>query len=972
MGVRIAAILLSVLMGISPEYRQALELFDAGMYERARVMFAALPDDAMSDGYELLCALKMKSDDSEALLSAYENKYTGSSLSDVIYYQYAQNLFDSQVYAEALSRLESVDETALDSNQRTPYVFRKGYCNYALGHYEEARKYFSEVERRGFTELSAPSRYAMGFMDYTEREFEDAVKWFELSATDPRFEQLSDYYLIESHFMLKDYDYVIAEGERLFDKIPSEMQANVARMISEAYLVKGDKDKARSYYDLTSKENMTRSDYFYAGSVLYAVNDFAGAVENFSKMTDRTDSLGQIAEYHLGNAYIKTKNRVAALDAFKAASELTYDLAIQEDAFLNYAKMAFDLNQDPSGFESYIRKYSTTRRGEQIYGYMALAALSRRDYASAVEAYDNIDELDPEMKGNYMKANYLRAVQLMESGAYRDAIPCLRAASFYQGKQDRFNQLARYWLAECYYRTGDYKEAAKVYTDLYNLLALDNQDEGKALPYNIAYSYFKQDDFASASKWFDKYAASEKASFREDAMVRRADCDFAAKNYKAAVQSYQNVIDAYPDVNDVYPYYRQGLAYGLVGSKAKKVSSLSTVLKASPDAPMYGDALYELGRAYLDVKKSDEAVSAFTKLRETASDSSYVAKALIGLGMVYRNGAKYEQALEYYKQVVSMMKGTEYADEALMAIESIYQKMKQPDKYLEYVESNRLAADKSASEKEKMYFNTAEQLFLAANFSQAIVSIDKYLSEYPQGADRAQAYFYLGESYRSLGEKEKACDAYNESVRLSSDGSFAEAALISYAGMSFELEHFADAYDGYSRLYDIAKLDANKDAAGLGMMRSAYRMKDYEKAISASGVVLDQGTKFNDDILREAKYVRAKSLMGSSRRTEAFLVFNDLKAFGATSEGAEANYLIIQDMFDRGDFDGVEAAVFSFAENSGDQSYWLARAFVVLGDTFSEKGLSDQAKATYQSILDGYEPTDDGIHESVKQRMAKL
>ena len=89
MGVRIAAILLSVLMGISPEYRQALELFDAGMYERARVMFAALPDDAMSDGYELLCALKMKSDDSEALLSAYENKYTGSSLSDMIYYQYA-------------------------------------------------------------------------------------------------------------------------------------------------------------------------------------------------------------------------------------------------------------------------------------------------------------------------------------------------------------------------------------------------------------------------------------------------------------------------------------------------------------------------------------------------------------------------------------------------------------------------------------------------------------------------------------------------------------------------------------------------------------------------------------------------------------------------------------------------------------------------------------------------------------------
>lgn len=970
MGVRIAIFLLSLSLGVSTEYRQAVELYDAGMYERAQALFSQLPDDALTDGYELLCALKMNSSEAEGLLSVYERKYESSSLSDMINYEYAGNLFDSQVYGECLSRLSLVDVSYLHSDQRAPFVFRKGYCNYALGNYEAAKECFLDLEAGGFSELSAPARYAMGFMNYTENSFEEAVKWFELSATDPRFESLSDYYLIESRFMMKDYDYVIGPGSALYERVPADRQPHVARMISESYLVKDNPENARKYYDLTYRDNMTRSDYFFSGSVLYAVEDYAGAVENYNRMEDRSDSLGQIANYHLGNSYLNLKNRVAALGAFKDASSVDYDPEIQEDAFLNYAKMAYDLNQDVSGFESYIKKYSTSKRGEQIYGYMALASLANRDYAAAVEAYDNIDELDGEMRGNYMKANFLRAVQLMESGAYRDAIPCLRAASFYQSKQDRFNQLARYWLAECQYRTGNYSEAGKIYTELYNLLALENQPEGVALPYNIAYSYFKQDDFKTASRWFDNYVQGGKGEFREDAMTRRADCDFAQKSYKAAVESYQKVIDAYPDVNNIYPYYRQALAYGLSGSKTKKVSVLSKVQGASPEAPLYGEALYELGRSYLDIKKSSEAVSVFHKLKETTNDSSYVARALIGLGMVYRNDARYDKAIENYKQVVSNMKGTEYAEEALMAIESIYQKMGQPDKYLEYVEQNTLASGKSASEREDMYFNTAEQLFLSANYAQAVSSLEKYLSEYPQGSGRAQAYFYLAESYKATGDREKACDAYGEVMKLTTEGSFAESAILGYADMSYALEHYQDAFVGYSRLDSAARLDVNRSIAKLGKMRSSYRARNYEASIPASSAVMEGG--FAEEILREAKYVKAKSLMATSRRTEAFLLFNDLKKYASTQEGAEANYLIIQDMYDRGDFSGVEAAVYEFADNSGDQTYWLARTFVVLGDTFVAENQKEQAKATYQSIIDGYEPTDDGIHESVKLRMEKL
>ena len=210
---------------------------------------------------------------------------------------------------------------------------------------------YDEEATRGETEFQKK------FVDFLQgqKDFPQACTWFEQSAKDPRFADLSNYYLLECKFMQKDYRYVVENGIALYDSVPEERRPHLARILSESYLVMGDAKKARSYYDsiLKEKPRMNRSDWFYAGSVLYAVEDWQGAVENFTMMTDRVDSLGQIANYQLGYAYIKTKNKVAAMDAFKDASVLAFDPAIQEDAYFNYAKLAFDLNHDTSVFNDW-------------------------------------------------------------------------------------------------------------------------------------------------------------------------------------------------------------------------------------------------------------------------------------------------------------------------------------------------------------------------------------------------------------------------------------------------------------------------------------------------------------------------------------------------------------------------------------------------------------------------------------------
>ena len=69
--------------------------------------------------------------------------------------------------------------------------------------------------------------------------------------------------------------------------------------------------------------------------------------------------------------------------------------------------------------------------------------------------------------------------------------------------------------------------------------------------------------------------------------------------------------------------------------------------------------------------------------------------------------------------------------------------------------------------------------------------------------------------------------------------------------------------------------------------------------------------------------------------------------------GAEAAYILIMDSYDRGEFEEVENKVYAFAEAGSGQTYWLAKSFIVLGDSFMEREDIEQAKATFESVRDG-------------------
>ena len=971
---RIFAAVLAVLCFASARAQSwdaAEQYYRKGMYAEAIASLEG-KSGAMADGYRVLSSQALKLDGREEMVRAYLNKWPESVLVPQVSFLQAMDWFDQERFQEVLALLDNLAPEQLQDSQLPEYTYKLGYSAYRAGEWEYARQVLARVYKLPYSDFTAPACYTLGYVDYAHGLFQEAEEWFERAGGDVRFASLAKYYILECRFNEKDYTYVLRNGDDLLADAPEDRKPRLARILSEANLVRGNVDKARSYYDryLTGKDGKTRADYFYAGEMMFLAEDWAAAAENFGKVTDLPDSLGQMASYQLGYSQLQLKNKVAALDAFRDASQLSFTQDVQEDAFFNYAKLAFDLGKDTAPFQQYLKRFGTKARGEQIYSYMAMVALQNHDYEAAVEAYDNLDVLEPAMQSNYMKAYFLRARQLMEKGSWRAAVPLLKTAAYYSPTRDGFNQLSRYWMAEAYYRDGKYEDARGILTELYNLSALKGMAEGELLPYQMAYTYFREGNYEQAQRWFSTYLNGAHSRYGGDAQTRIGDCHFFRGDYPSAISAYEKKIAEYPDAQDLYPGFRAGVACGLLQREQDKVRFLEGVKQASPGAPYYSETYYELGRAYVATGAVAEAEKAFQTLKATTKDPSMGVLATLELGTIARNQGREEEALRLYKQVVAQ--GGDHAEDALLAIESIYRSRQDPDAYLAYVNSLGGGASRTEEQKEEVYFSTAEQIFLSGDLSKAATTLQTYLERYPHPAYGAKARFYLGECYRASGALEQSADLYQAALEEGLEPALAESARLQYANLNYQLGNYGKAYGAYLQLKEQARLEENKATAAVGLMRSAFRAHEWGDALSAAQDILDSSK--DAALQREALYVRAKSYLSTSRRTEAFKDFRELARQPSTNEGAEAAYLVIQDLFDRASFGEIQSRVYDFADKAGGQNYWLAKAFIVLGDSFAEQGNVAQARATFESIKSGYTPTgeEDDVLDQVEVRLRKL
>ena len=969
---------------VDSRLESALDLYRKGAFYSAEQMFNLVTPDPDSDisifaiqveAYKTMCAIRLDRSNIAGLVKNFEDRYPNAPELQMVKFALASRLFDREEYAAALVIYDSIKKPFLYAEEQIEYDFKSAYCYIRAGNTDVAAERLTAIIEGDFSPFSVPSQYYLGYVRYLEKDFAAALPLFRKAEKDPRFSVLASYYTVESEFMLGNYRYVIDRGPAIFSMLDRDLQVNLARIVSEAYFSMGQPTLAAQYFDMftTSGGNLTRKDHYYSGLLSYTLQSFKQAIESFSNVVGNEDALGQSAYYYSANSHLRQHNKIAAMEAFKAASETDFDSIIKEDALFNHAKLSFDVNGDISGFENYMELYPESGKDDIINSYIAAAYLLSNDYNSAVTALTKIRKLSDESSANLQKAAFFRAMQLIENRGYRSAVPMLEL-SIENGRHDpRLEALANYWLAESHFRNGRYRQATDINLRLIeNPYFIDSEQYDTAI-YNLAYSYFMWGKFASAQNWFSKYlATSGRKQFERDARIRLADSYFMQNNYTDAAATYERVFNRYPTSSDLYPAYQSAISYGLLGNDTRKISILRQALKVNRNAELYSQSLFELGRTLVQRGADDDAADCFHTLIGYDADSIFFTKSMLELAMINANNGKYTKAIEYYKNIIEGMPLSPEVPNAISGMESVYQTINKPEEYFAYLETIGMSDVKSADEKELMLFNAAEQRYLSGNHNSAITSLQSFVKNYPSGSKTAQAYYYLAESLKAKGRKEAASDAYFQVIRLG-EGPFAEAATRNYADISYELEHYSRAVTAYESLIYIASTENMKNTGYVGRMRSYYNNKQYEEALAdakrVSGVA-----ELPDEMRREAEYISAKSLLLIDNREEAKPILASLSRNPHDKYGAEATYLLIMDAYGAGDFLSVENRVYDFSDSETSQIYWLAKAFIILGDSFADRGDVEQARATYESVLDGYQPTGDAddVKEQVKMRLDKL
>jgi len=106
----------------------------------------------------------------------------------------------------------------------------------------------------------------------------------------------------------------------------------------------------------------------------------------------------------------------------------------------------------------------------------------------------------------------------------------------------------------------------------------------------------------------------------------------------------------------------------------------------------------------------------------------------------------------------------------------------------------------------------------------------------------------------------------------------------------------------------MAEIPENVSLAKIGYMRSVYALEEYKNTVLSVAEVLEI-TKAEEELIREAKYKRAKSYLAMANKSLALADFKDLAKETQTTEGAESKYRLAKLYFDKKQYDLSEKEI---------------------------------------------------------------
>ncbi len=894
--------------------------------------------------------------------------------------------YDKGDYKKAVEFFELMADGGQMSNEDlVDMKFKTGYAYFASKKYSLAKPYFKEVKSVEKSPNYAQANYYYGLISFFERSYEEALTHFKIAEKSPQYAKVVPYTITQIMFAQKKYDDVIKYAAPLTSDTKLKNLTEIQQLVGQSYFEKGEYKTALPYLEkyVSNTSKVTEKDFYQVGFTQYKTGAYEQATKNFEQLHTQKNELGQNALYHLGDCYLKANNLPYARNAFKECSTLSFNPVLQQTAQFNYAKLSYQLGDDQQTLNTLRQIPENSPYHAEANDLMADVLDKMSDYQSAIDFIKKLPTPTAKQRGALQRANYNRAVQLLEKGADVEATHYFADAEK-ESLNLKVKAMARYWLGEIGMRSKQYDAALNDFNNFTTIAkTLDGLPEQASLPtayYNMGYVYLVNKNYASAVKYLTRCIDGIKGGAYDDpkvkgelypaAMLMTADCYTKQKSFEKANDLYGQIIRGNYKQAD-YAMLQQSKIYSTKEDYVDEISLLDQLISRYPKSDYADVALYRKGEALvLKGAGQSEIVGNYNTLLTKYPKSELYNATLLKMGAFYANLEQKDKALEYYKRVLTNHPSQREALDARNAIEGVYMANGDESGYIGYL--NTLPEGNSRDIKEDtLMYRAAYTLFNKGDYDNSIVKCTNYMIKFPKGFNYWDAMTLRADAYFNQGKKKEAAKDYDALIQHGADRNFARN-LERAGDLFYQEKNYVKSYNIYTKLADVSE-DANvKRNAKLGQLRSAYNNKQYDDVIPEAKAALASKTLEKSETA-EFNFYLAKSSLQKKDLNTAGIAFDQVVKNCDDERAAEARYQLAHIAYEQRKLVEAEQLCLNYSgEIPAEHQDWAIKMLLLLADIYTEKNELLNAKVTLQTIGENFPQGNAELLKDAKDKLESV
>ena len=696
------------------------------------------------------------------------------------------------------------------------------------------------------------------------------------------------------------------------EELPQKLRYEYDYTLGYSYFSKRKLEEARPYFDRfkVSNNSYRYAASYYSGFIAYDQDRYGDALTDLQRAAESDAYRGKTALI-IASIYYR-QGRYDEVIAF-AEKELN-GAGKERDQLLLLLGESWFHKGDYTRALTWYEQYQATLRKLPEPAVLYKIAYAQFKNGQDVAAIDNFKVVALEKSPQGQQASYYLGILYARQDNKQYAL-----SAFHKAAQDNYNeaikQEAAFQYAKMQSALGNYSLAIDAYTDYLGSYAQGNhRKEANDL---LSEAYLHTDNYAQAIAHIEKINDLSPSLRRTYQQVTyyQGTVLFNKARYYDAVQHF-NKSQRYPEDKSLsmQAHYWTGEAYSIGKRWNDAINAYASVFRTGEgnNKEVFLQTRYGIGYAYFNTRQYDKALVHFreyTTGRAAASDKGNYVDALLRLADCYYATKDYDKAIAKYQQSIS--EGTPDAGYAL--------------------------------------YQTGLIQGIRTDYAQAMTTLDRMISRYPQSRFQDEARFQRGQFLFEQGKYQEAIKAFDDLI-----GNYASSPSVPYALVSKAISHSnlretEKTISTYKRFIDDYPSHEKAQAALLGLqqaLNNADRSEEFEQYLAAF-----RQANPGDESLETVEYEAAKSLYFSQKYDAAAgSLARFIDRYPNSSSNIEAHYYLAEAYY-RLDKTGEAITQYRYVTDE-NSSIWVNRALLRLATILYTEGQYEEALTTYSRLSD--------------------